>query len=124
MAAAALGGLLLGLLPAVAGAWTCRNDDLEIGCDAEGCSVSESFTPMSVAFDEKGQMSVCAYSGCWEGKANQIVSSNDYLILAASRLDWTQGSGADASIGVLLDRRSGIAVLNGAGYAHPMTCQP
>ncbi len=118
----ALAAAVLLAAAAPAAAWDCRNGDLEIACDAQGCNASESFTPMSISLGEKGEMTVCAYSGCWQGRANQIVQSDDYLILAASALRWNGQSGNDAAIAVLLDKHTGIAILNGAGFAHPLTC--
>jgi len=113
--------LLAGAGPA--NAWLCRNADLEVTCGPDGCQVSEGFTPMDVFLSEEGQMAVCAYSGCWEGRANQIVRSDRYLMLAANELRWTTGSGREA-IAVLLDKETGIAVINGAGFAHPLQCEP
>ena len=53
---------------AYAESWQCRND-LEIRCVEGKCSAEtkSGFTPMSVSFSDNGKMSVCAYSGCWEG---------------------------------------------------------
>ena len=114
--------LLASSLPAAA--WHCRNNDFEITCDPTGCTASDDFTPMDVYFTEEGDMAVCAYSGCWEGRANQIVRSNDYLMLAASSLAWQGSQARGEAIAVLLDKRTRIAVLNGAGYAHPLHCVP
>lgn len=107
-----------------AAAWLCRNADLEVTCNDQGCQAAEAFTPMDVFLSEEGRMAVCAYSGCWEGRANQIVRTDDYLILAASALPWSGSGGSAAAIGVLLDKESGIAVINGAGFAHPLQCVP
>ena len=58
--------------------WQRRND-LEIRCDAENCTAEEegNFTPMSVTVDDAGLMSVCAYSGCWEGKGTVVKTEVD-----------------------------------------------
>jgi len=103
-------------------AWNCRNEDLEVTCGDDGCRSSESFTPMDVHVSDEGLMEICAYTGCWRGQANQRVSSNRWILLAAERLQWMGSGGGTASFGLLLDRETGIAVLNGEGFAQPLLC--
>jgi hypothetical protein len=115
--------LLLTLWAGAAEAWTCRNEDLEITCGADGCNASDSFTPMEVNVSSQGLMEVCAYSGCWRGQANQRVQSDRWILLAAERMQWMGSGGGEGAFGLLLDRATGVAVLNGEGFAQPMLCE-
>ena len=106
-----------------ASAWTCRNEDLEITCDADRCKSSDGFTSMSVAVDGDGTMEVCAYSGCWQGQINQNVQSNRWIIVASENMRWTGTSPDTGAFALALDRATGVAVLNGEGFAQPMICR-
>lgn len=77
------------LLPALAfsAEWNCRNQELEIVCSPEKYAASTSFTPMDVAISHLGFVSICAYSGCWEGKG-KILKSGSHLIISANKLRW------------------------------------
>lgn len=119
----ALALLGTGLAAADAAAWSCRNEDLEITCDRDGCRATDSFTPMEVHVSDQGVMEICAYSGCWRGQANQRVSSNRWILLAAERMEWMGSGGGTGAFGLLLDRETGVAVLNGEGFAQPMLCE-
>lgn len=119
---------LAGVLPctdAVARQWTCRNNDFEISCGEGRCAAQPSggFTPLSVSLDaDGGQMSVCAYSGCWEGRAS-IVRRGTFRIHTGLDLKWTGVTGAAADFAVVLDLADRVAVLKGAGFALPLTCE-
>ncbi|HKY95054.1 MAG TPA: hypothetical protein VJL84_07085, partial [Kiloniellales bacterium] len=89
---ACLAVALTGASAAEAAGWSCRNEDLEIRCDWDGCQSVEDFTPMEVHVAGDGTMEICAYSGCWRGQANQRVQSNRWILLAAERMQW-MGSG-------------------------------
>ena len=115
--------LLLTLWAGAADAFTCRNQDLEITCDEDSCKANEGFTPMEVNVSSEGMMEICAYSGCWRGQANQRVQSNRWILLAAERMQWMGSGGGEGAFGLLLDRETGVAVLNGEGFAQPMLCQ-
>jgi hypothetical protein len=119
-------GILLGSTSANAKQWVCSNQAAEISCGKTGCNVAEGFTPMSVGLDTKGKMSVCAYSGCWEGKASKIVKTGSYTTFYSNRLKWSQNEGTGPSYidaSVTIDRRQSYATMLAAGYAHPMTCK-
>lgn len=111
-------------LTAAAESWTCRNEAAEIACTAEGCAVAESFTPMSVSLDDAGGMALCAYSGCWEGRASGLLRADGFLAATSGDLRW---SGAPDAPGVpgalLLDIAGATALVRVADFAHPLTCQ-
>ncbi|NNE98294.1 MAG: hypothetical protein HKN25_04655, partial [Pyrinomonadaceae bacterium] len=106
--------------------WECRND-LEIRCADGNCKTQEkgSSTPMSVSFDDSGMMSVCAYSGCWEGKGN-VFRSGDFLSLAGHGLKFStspERAEMNRDISITLDRKDNVAMLKAGEFAHPMVCK-
>lgn len=110
-------------LPSVATAsgWDCSNQDMEITCTAGRCSNSAAFTPLQVTLTDKGKLSVCAYSGCWQGKG-RVVSSSRYLFVSASQLQWIGVQPGQESFALVLDRQDRTALLKGGGFALPMLC--
>ncbi len=106
--------------------WQCRND-LEVRCGKDGCEATagDGFTPMSVSVDDSGAMSVCAYSGCWEG-VGEVVKSEDFLVLIGHRLEFSTAQDKEsgkADILVAIDRADGVATLKALDFAHPLLCQ-
>ena len=104
--------------------WQCRND-LEISCNAEGCEAGESFTPMDVRFDDAGSMSVCAYSGCWEGTGT-VVNSEAFVVLTGHKLAFSTAPDSEDSkqdIVIVLDRADQVALLKAGAFAHPLLCE-
>lgn len=106
--------------------WQCRND-LEVRCGAGGCETTTGagFTPMSVNVEDSGAMSVCAYSGCWEG-VGEVVQSENFLVLIGHRLPFSTSPGpesAKADIIVAIDRTDRVATLKAGEFAHPLLCE-
>src|SRR5215207_9657992 len=102
-------------------AWECRNVQLEITCARGKCERSNSFTPMHVSVSERGQVSACAYSGCWNGRAATLQRSARYLYVSGS-FRWTGTTGEKEDLAVVIDRKLATASFLGAGFANPMTC--
>lgn len=104
--------------------WQCRND-LEISCDVEHCEAADSFTPMDVRFDDAGSMSVCAYSGCWEGTGT-VVQSEHFVVLTGHELPFsTAPDSADsrAAIVIALDRADQVGILKAGAFVQPLLCE-
>lgn len=100
---------------------TCRNSDLEIVCLDGRCEVNEGFTPLSVKL-EGARLSVCAYSGCWEGEAERVEDDRS-LYMVSHAMKWSGADpGEDVSFQLALSKVTGIAVLNGASFALPLQC--
>lgn len=104
--------------------WQCRND-LEISCAAGKCAAAEDegFTPMSVNFDDAGKLSVCAYTGCWEG-TGRISENGSFLVLTARDLKFSTSDSAkmNRDIAITLDRTDNIALLKAGAFAQPLVC--
>lgn len=105
--------------------WTCRNTDMEISCSKGTCSSSKpgEFTPMSVSLS--GQtLNVCAYSGCWDGKAATL--TDQHLIYAHSdTMIWSGPDKKDpATFQFALNKTQKLAVIIGEGFAQPVHCKP
>lgn len=107
--------------------WQCRND-IEIRCAEGACSAaaSGSFTPMSVSADGTGQLSVCAYSGCWEGIATVTRSEQRFVMLVGQNLEFStapaKGESAEDVV-LVIDQRDNVAILKLAEFAHPLICE-
>jgi len=105
--------------------WSCRNTNAEIACHEGTCSVAlvGEFTPMELTLDEDGGVSLCAYSGCWSGKAENISTAGDYFSVIAIGLPWSGTDGPAADISATLNMKTMIATVLTDDYAHPMTCK-
>ena len=106
--------------------WQCRND-LEVSCIDGACGVetADGFTPMDVSFDDSGAMSVCAYSGCWQG-TGEVVRSGDFLILMGQGLKFATArddDSANANIVIAVDRVDRVATLKAGTFALPLLCE-
>ena len=104
--------------------WDCRND-LEISCDAGHCAASESFTPMDVRIDDAGSMSVCAYSGCWEGTGT-VAKSENFVVITGHDLPFStspDSSDSQTDIVIAIDKTDQIAMLKAGAFAHPLLCE-
>ena len=114
--------------PTPAGSWACRNENTEISCGGKTCTVSlpGDFTPMSLSADTQGNLSLCAYSGCWEGKASTVTIADDYFTASGTELIWSGTTGGATSgagrMSVTIDMNTGTATLLAENYAHPMIC--
>ena len=120
------------LMLSVAGAasatvWNCRNTDMEIACDGETCAASfeQDFTPMSLALNTDGELSICAYSGCWDGTGS-VHEHAGFVSIIANDLGFTpdlQGDAPRQRAAILLDTEGNVALLRVGVFAQPMTCR-
>lgn len=78
---------------------------------------------MQVAFDERGAMNICAYSGCWEGKG-KVFKSGNHLLLSGHKLGWSSAAHEGGDFMIALDKSHSVAVINGEGFAMPLICKP
>ncbi len=102
--------------------WNCRNVDLEIGCGGGKCTVAEAHTPMDVHLGVGG-ISVCAYTGCWEGAPAAVVRSGGFVTFIGAALPFSTNPDSVADIAVTVDTASGVATILVAGlYATPAIC--
>ncbi|MDW9414243.1 hypothetical protein GOB15_07185 [Sinorhizobium meliloti] len=102
---------------------SCRNGEFEISCDSDRCESSESFTPAGGGVNTSTKdMSVCAYSGCWEGKADSIITSQDHIIAYSDQLKGNNPGLQPTSAAIIIDRETLGATLNAFGFQSPMSC--
>lgn len=104
-------------------AWSCRNQ-VEVWCAADGCAAAnpDEFTPMDVAADANGDLSVCAYTGCWTGKAKVARAEGRWLWAGD---DFAFSSSQDretADITLLIVAREGVGFVKAGGLATPLLC--
>ena len=105
--------------------WQCNNT-IEVSCVDGSCQTAEDngFTPMSVNLDESGSMSVCAYSGCWEGSA-EVLYSSEFVIFVGNQLAFSTANGKDtqANIVVSVDKKDAVGTLKVDEFAQPILCK-
>ncbi len=80
---------------------------------------------MDVRFDDAGSMSVCAYSGCWEGTGT-VVQSEHFIVLTGHDLPFSTAPNAEDSqedIVIVLDRADHVAILKAGSFAQPLLCE-
>lgn len=127
----ALGAGVLALAASAAQAgtaatWRCHNE-VEVSCGADGCSAAAEggFTPMDLAFADDGGLSLCAYSGCWEGNG-QVLARAPFLVISATQLPWSDPHADDAQRDVLVafDPADRVALVKAGGWALPLQCRP
>ena len=111
--------ILLASSPALAkGGWHCRNT-IEVACTATVCEAAKEFTPKDIHVGA-GKFEVCAYSGCWQGKA-QLRNIAGFAVIAAKNLKFSTGA-TKAAIAITIDTRDGIGTIKVDGYAEPLNC--
>lgn len=104
-------------------AWTCRNQ-VEVWCTADGCAATnpDEFTPMDISADAAGDLSVCAYTGCWSGKAS-VARAEGRWMWAGNALPFsTSQDGATAEVTLVIVARDGVGFVRAGGLATPVLC--
>jgi hypothetical protein len=109
-------------ITAQAESWNCKND-LEIACTSGKCKaeIEGDFTPMSVHVDKSGSMSVCAYTGCWEG-IGKVHKSENFVIITGHDLKFSTSQGSE-NIVIVVDLHDNIAIFKVGAFAHPLICE-
>ena len=80
---------------------------------------------MDVSVDDAGSMSVCAYSGCWEGTGT-VTRSERFVVLTGHDLPFStapEGSDSGQDIVIAIDKEDNVAILKAGSYAHPLRCE-
>lgn len=120
--ALALAGLAASA-PAIAGDFTCSNKAAQISCGDGACEVTtDGFTPMSLS-RTGNRLSVCAYTGCWEGPI-LVRRSPGPVDLLYARVRQSEGTGGPdmRDLAVIYDRASRTAQMRWGGFANAMGC--
>jgi hypothetical protein len=108
-------------LPAQAQDFYCRNEAAEIRCVSNSCEVErESFTPMELR-RTGNRLSICAYSGCWEGPIAMRRSRGGVTFLSATVRSKAPAEPSSASLSVMFDHE-GTAQVRWLGFSNAMTC--
>lgn len=114
--------LIFSLLPfsVFSSGWNCTNKGIEVQCDKDSCSSSTSFTPLSISADNK-KLSVCAYTGCWEGKST-VIKQGHYIIYTGNHLAWTHNKNSKDNFILVINTKENPGLLKGGGFAMPVYC--
>lgn len=109
--------------PTLALDYSCRNAELEISCTNGRCSPSNGFTPMSAGVNTRRRvMSICAYSGCWDGRAAHVVVTPTHVVAHGPRLKPNSPQLGPAAAVLVIDRTTSGGSFTGFGFQNPMTC--
>lgn len=113
--------LTLSSMHAFSSSWNCRNNDLEIRCSSSKCETFDGFTPFAININTNGALSICAYSGCWEGKG-KVMKSGKHIVMSGTNLKWTGTNSSTADFIVAVDTSDKVGFVKGEGFAMPTTC--
>jgi hypothetical protein len=118
--AALLGASREGLPP---DAWRCRNQ-VEVWFAADGCAATnpDEFTPMDISAKADGALSVCAYSGCWTGKATVARASGRWLWAGDGFAFSTASDAEKTDVTLVIVARDGVGFVRAGGLATPVLC--
>lgn len=104
-------------------AWSCRNQ-IEVWCAADGCAATPpgEFTPIDVFATAAGELSVCAYSGCWQGAAT-LGGAAGRLLWIGENLPFVSAiEGAAGDVTLLILAEDGVGFVRAGGLATPVLC--
>ena len=112
-------------VPAAAQDFSCSNKAAEIRCSGGSCEAeTDGFTPMSLS-RTGNKLSICAYSGCWEGSilVRRTAGPVDLLYARVRQSAGTGGAGGGmGDLSVIYDRTSRTAQMRWGGFANAMGC--
>ena len=103
--------------------WLCKND-IEVWCSVDGCAAKDpdETTPMSIMAARNGAFSVCAYTGCWEGKAN-VANASGRIVWAADDVPFSsQPDGFRADVSLMIIEGDGAGFVRVGSIASPLLC--
>lgn len=103
--------------------WACAND-IEVWCSVDGCAAKDAdeTTPMAISARRSGEFSVCAYTGCWEGRT-RVVDSAGRLVWSADGVAFsTQPDGFKADVTLLIVEKEGVGFVRVGAIASPLMC--
>jgi hypothetical protein len=104
--------------------WNCRNQ-IEVWCAADGCAATpaDESTPMDIWASAAGEISACAYSGCWEGKAATMAADGRLLWIGDSLPFVSAVEGAAGDVTLLILAADGVGFIRAGGIATPVLCR-
>jgi hypothetical protein len=104
--------------------WNCRNQ-IEVWCAADGCAATppDESTPMDIWASADGAISVCAYSGCWEGKAEASAAAGRLLWIGDNLPFVSAIDGAKGDVTLLILAGDGVGFVRAGGLATPVLCR-
>ena len=103
--------------------WRCANQ-VEVWCTVDSCSAKRESetTPMGVEAFADGRFSVCAYTGCWEGKAT-MRAADGRVFWAANDVAFSSNDAASADVSIFIVQKEGVGFVRVGALATPMLCR-
>ncbi|NWG71131.1 MAG: hypothetical protein HXY23_05905 [Parvularculaceae bacterium] len=124
--------MILALLAAASAAaaspsgWHCRNQ-VEIWCDgSKGCRTAPAgqSTPLDIWAD-RSSYSVCAYTGCWQGKA-RVRRIGERHLWAGKNAPFSTAPDKEemrSDVTLLIFESDGVGFVRAGGLATPLLCE-
>jgi len=102
--------------------WRCDNQ-IEVWCTVDSCAAkpADEMTPLSVSASLDGRFSICAYTGCWEGKS-EAAGTPSRLLWAADAVPFSTNDAFTADISLLIIAKDGVGFVRVGGIATPLLC--
>jgi hypothetical protein len=105
--------------------WHCTND-VEVACVEDSCTVydPEETSTIHVYFSVSGEFSVCAYSGCWDGKG-KVATTAPFLIIWKEQADWNFSPDREKNrkdVLIAFDVSDQVALVKVGALASPFNC--
>jgi hypothetical protein len=111
--------------PLSAANFICTNSAAEIRCSGASCEVvtpDKGFTPMELR--RTGNMlSICAYSGCWEGRIITQRTLDGVSVMQARLKPSTPDQNDGSAISVIYNEAEKVAQMHWNGFANAMMCK-
>ncbi len=104
-------------------AWRCRNQ-VEVWCAADGCAAAnpDEFTPIDVSAKADGELSICAYTGCWTGKAKVARADGRWLWAGDGFPFSSSAEGEKTDVTLVIVAKDGVGFVRAGGLATPVLC--
>lgn len=103
--------------------YQCSNPLSETSCVDQNCAVkTESFTPFSIMVETNHELSICAYSGCWNGKAHYTQRS-PFHIYKTTMMKWNDRNKEPVPFVLVIDPQKQLGTLLGEGFILALQCQ-
>lgn len=100
---------------------SCSEMSLQIQCSDGTCTAEKDFTPMAINLHGK-DLSICAYSGCWEGEAVIHQDEIGFAVLGKN-LAWNGDAANKANFQLAISLPSLEGMVLGEGFASPLQCE-
>ncbi|MEM8773124.1 MAG: hypothetical protein AAGD92_15870 [Pseudomonadota bacterium] len=103
--------------------WLCANS-VEVWCTVDSCAAKpeDETTPMAIEAKANGDFAICAYTGCWEGRAAPVRAKGRALWIADD-VPFSTNDEFRADVTVLITEKDGVGFVRVGAIATPLLCR-